>query len=87
MGRNCYGPKLTWADFVMGRNDPEPIQQKHKTKIFWLNFCLNKECPNILWTGYWPQKGTDYSNMNSSGGKGILQGITVCLVSVELSTM
>ena len=19
-----YGPKLTWADFVMGRNDPEP---------------------------------------------------------------
>ena len=24
MGRNCYGPKLTWADFVMGRNDPEP---------------------------------------------------------------
>ena len=24
MGRNCHGPKLTWADFVMGRNDPEP---------------------------------------------------------------
>ena len=24
MGRNCNGPKLTWADFVMGRNDPEP---------------------------------------------------------------
>ena len=20
-----YGPKLTWADFVMGRNDLEPI--------------------------------------------------------------
>ena len=27
MGRNCYGPKLTWADFVMGRNDPEPLQE------------------------------------------------------------
>ena len=25
MDRNCFGPKLTWADFVMGRNDPEPI--------------------------------------------------------------
>ena len=23
-GRNCYGPILTWADFVMGRIDPEP---------------------------------------------------------------
>ena len=26
MGRNCHGPKLTWADFVMGRNDPEPLK-------------------------------------------------------------
>ena len=26
MGRNCHGPKLTWADFVMGRNDPEPYE-------------------------------------------------------------
>ena len=25
MGRNCYRPKLTWADFVMGRNDLEPL--------------------------------------------------------------
>ena len=24
MGRIRYGPKMTWADFVMGRNDPEP---------------------------------------------------------------
>ena len=24
MGRNGYGPILTLADFVMGRNDPEP---------------------------------------------------------------
>ena len=24
MGRNCHGSILTWADFVMGRNDPEP---------------------------------------------------------------
>ena len=25
IGRNCYGPKLTWADFVMSRNYPEPL--------------------------------------------------------------
>ena len=24
MGRNCYGPKLSWAEIDMGRNDPEP---------------------------------------------------------------
>ena len=26
MGRNCHGLKLTWADFVMGRNDLEPFK-------------------------------------------------------------
>ena len=34
MGRNCYGPKLTWADFVMGRNDPEP-RHPNKTENMW----------------------------------------------------
>ena len=24
MGRNGYGPKWSWAEMVMGRNDPEP---------------------------------------------------------------
>ena len=26
MGRNGYGPKWSWAEMVMGRNDPEPLQ-------------------------------------------------------------
>ena len=26
MGRNGYGPKCSWAEMVMGRNDPEPSQ-------------------------------------------------------------
>ena len=30
MGRNCHGPKLTWTDFVMGRNDPEPYTMFHR---------------------------------------------------------
>ena len=25
MGRNGYGPKWSWAEMVMGRNDPEPF--------------------------------------------------------------
>ena len=25
MGRNDYGPKWSWAEMVMGRNDPESI--------------------------------------------------------------
>ena len=37
MGRNCDGPILTWADFVMDRNDPEswglvPMHEKKKEK-------------------------------------------------------
>ena len=24
MGRNGYGPKWSWAEMVMGRNDPKP---------------------------------------------------------------
>ena len=26
MGRNGYGPKWSWAEMVMGRNDPESIE-------------------------------------------------------------
>ena len=26
MGRNGYGPKWSWAEMVMGRNDPESIR-------------------------------------------------------------
>ena len=25
MGRACYGPSLSWAEFVMGRDVPESI--------------------------------------------------------------
>ena len=28
MGRNGYGPKWSWAEMVMGRNDPEDIGLK-----------------------------------------------------------
>ena len=27
MGRNGYGPKWSWSEMVMGRNDPESIGQ------------------------------------------------------------
>ena len=37
MGRNCHGPKLTWADFVMGRNDPEPPEVTRPTSD--INIC------------------------------------------------
>ena len=26
MGRVCYGPSLSWAEFVMGRDVPESVQ-------------------------------------------------------------
>ena len=61
-------------------------QKKHKN--FWLNFCLNKECPKLLCgRGICHRRRQTIPKWNSSGEKGILQGITVCLVSVVLSTM
>ena len=27
MGRNGHGPKWSWAEMVMGRNDPESVNQ------------------------------------------------------------
>ena len=61
---------------------------KKKHKNFWLNFCLNKECPKLLCgLGICHRRRQNIPMWNSSGEKGILQGITVCLVSAVLSTM
>ena len=68
-------------------------QKQHKKttkqhKNFWLNFCLNKECPKLLCgLGICHRRRQTIPMWNSSGEKGILQGITVCLVSAVLSTM
>ena len=35
-----YGPKLTWADFVMGRNDPEPFEGVLLFSFFYLILCI-----------------------------------------------
>ena len=35
MGRYCYGPKMTWADLVMGLNDPEPSSSLE----YWIAIC------------------------------------------------
>ena len=31
MGRVCYGPSLSWAEFVMGRDVPESLVQGSTT--------------------------------------------------------
>ena len=46
MGRNCYGPKLTGAElvmgqFVMGRNDPEPSRRKETVRMRVQAMCLH----------------------------------------------
>ena len=77
MGLTFWDHKLT----------PPPTQTHRHTK-FWPNFCLNEECPKLLC-------GLDIGHRrrqtipvwNSSGEKGILRGITVCLVSAVLSIM
>ena len=33
MGRNGYGPKWSWAEMVMGRNDPEPVKALRKISM------------------------------------------------------
>ena len=59
-----------------------------KDKNLWMNFCLNKECPKLLCgLGIGHRRRQTIPMRNSSGEKGILQGITVCLVSAVLSTM
>ena len=63
-------------------------QHKKKHKNLWLNFCLNKECPKLLCgLSIGHRRRQTIPMRNSSGEKGILQGITVCLVSAVLSTM
>ena len=32
MGRNGYGPKWSWAEMDMGRNDPESWEPTHDSK-------------------------------------------------------
>ena len=60
--------------------------KKHKN--FWLNFCLNKECPKLLCgLGICHRRRQTIPMWNSTGEKRILQGITVCLVSAVLCTM
>ena len=60
--------------------------KKHKN--FWLNFCLNKECPKLLCgLGICHRRRQTIPLWNSTGEKRILQGITVCLVSAVLCTM
>ena len=46
MGRNGYGPKWSWAEMVMGRNDPESVKPNrarldyHISVIFMIFRCL-----------------------------------------------
>ena len=71
---------------ILIKKTQKKTQKKHKN--FWLNFCLNKECPKLLCgLGICHRRRQTIPMWNSSGEKGILQGITVCLVSAVLSTM
>ena len=64
------------------------ILTKKKKKNFWLNFWLNKEYPKLLCgLGIGHRRRQTVPKWNSSGEKGILQGITVCLVSAVFSTI
>ena len=50
-------------------------QKKHKN--FWLNFCLNKECPKLQsGLGIGHRRRQTIPVWNSSGGKGILQDMS-----------
>ena len=42
MGRNGYGPKWSWAEMVMGRNDPEPY--RYTTTTTYLTFGYRFPC-------------------------------------------
>ena len=63
---------------------------KKNHKNFRLNFCLNKECPKLLCgldIGHRRRQTIPMWNSSGGGEGGILQGITICLVSAVLSTM
>ena len=73
-------------DKIKNKKTQKTTQKKHKN--FWLNFCLNKECPKLLCgLGICHRRRQTIPMWNSTGEKRILQGITVCLVSAVLSTM
>ena len=74
------------------KNNKTNQKTKQKTqKIFRLYFWLNEECPKLLSTlGIDHRWRNTIPLWNSSGGGGggwVLQGITVCLVSIILGTM
>ena len=75
-------------DKIKNTKTQKTKQHKKKHKKFWLNFCLNKECPKLLCgLGICHRRRQTIPMWNSSGEKRILQGITVCLMSAVLSTM
>ena len=75
-------------DKIKNKNNTKKQNNTKKHKNFWLNFCLNKECPKLLCgLGICHRRRQTIPMWNSSGGKGILQGITECQVSAVLSTM
>ena len=76
-------------DKIKNKNNTKKKKTTQKnTKNFWLNFCLNKECPKLLCgLGICHRRRQTIPMWNSSGEKGILQGISVCLVSAVLITM
>ena len=78
-------------EILIKKNDNKKHTKQNNTKHtknFWLSFCLNKECPKLLCgLGICLRRRQTIPMWNSSGEKGILQGITVCLVSAVLSTL
>ena len=82
-----YTRECKFGNFDKKNNTKNKTTQKEH-KNFWLNFCLNKECPKLLCgLGVGHRRRQTIPMWNSLGEKGILQGITVCLLSAVLSTM
>ena len=47
-GRNCYGPKWSWTEMVMDRNDPEPLYNMSRdVRKQTLCICENKDAKRI----------------------------------------
>ena len=84
-----YTRECEFGNFDKIKNTKHKKTKQHKKhKNFWLNFCLNKECPKLLCgLGICHRRRQTIPMWNSTGEKRILQGITVCLVSAVLSTM
>ena len=84
-----YTRECEFGNFDKIKNTKHKKTKQHKKhKNFWLNFCLNKECPKLLCgLGICHRRRQTIPMWNSTGEKRILQDITVCLVSAVLSTM